>query len=93
MEAALEAGAEDFKTEEAGYEIITSPATFESVHKQLELKGVKPISAVVTELPTVTTPIVEPADERALIRLIDALEEHDDVKEVYSNAEFSPSAS
>ena len=93
MEAALEAGAEDFKTEEEGYEIITSPASFESVHKQLELKGVKPVSAEVTELPTVTTPILEPADERALTRLIDALEEHDDVKEVYSNAEFSPSAS
>src|SRR6516164_9691552 len=41
MELALEAGAEDFKTEPQGYEILTVPAQFEAVHKQVEAKGIK----------------------------------------------------
>src|SRR5882757_5931277 len=45
MEAALEAGAEDFKAEPEGYEILTDPAHFEAVHRQLEAKGVKCVSA------------------------------------------------
>src|SRR5580698_8298085 len=51
MELALEAGAEDFKAEPEGYEILTDPAHFEAVHKQLETKGVKCASAEVTSLP------------------------------------------
>src|SRR5439155_12198331 len=42
MEVALEAGAEDFKAEPQGYEIVTDPAHFEAVHKQIEAKGIKP---------------------------------------------------
>ena len=88
MEAALEAGAEDFKSEPQGYEIITAPAQFEAVHKQIEAKGIKPDAAVVTELPTVTVPLQDPQAVAAVNKLVDALEDHDDVKEVYSNAEF-----
>ncbi|MGO8679148.1 MAG: YebC/PmpR family DNA-binding transcriptional regulator [Limisphaerales bacterium] len=91
MELALEAGAEDFKAEPEGYEIITEPGHFEAVHKQLEAKGIKADAAEITELPTVTVPLAgEPA--AALNRLIEALEDHDDVKEVYSNAEFPDDA-
>ena len=88
MELALEAGAEDFKAEPEGYEILTDPAHFEAVHKQLEAKGVKCVVAEITELPTVTVPVSNPDVVAAVNRLIDGLEEHDDVKEVYSNAEF-----
>ena len=88
MELALEAGAEDFKAEAEGYEILTEPASFEAVHKQIEAKGVKCEGAEVTALPLATTPVAG-ADGMAVNRLIDALEEHDDVKAVYSNAEFS----
>jgi YebC/PmpR family DNA-binding regulatory protein len=88
MEVALEAGAEDFKAEAQGYEILTEPAQFETVHKQLEAKGVKPAVAEVTELPTVTVPLQQEQASTAVNKLIDALEDHDDVKEVYSNAEF-----
>ena len=88
MELALEAGAEDFKAEAEGYEILTEPASFEAVHKQIEAKGVKCAGAEVTALPLATTPVAG-ADGMAVNRLIDALEEHDDVKAVYSNAEFS----
>jgi len=88
MEVALEAGAEDFKAEPQGYEILTEPARFEAVHKQLEAKGIKPAAAEVTELPTVTVPLPDEPAVAAVNRLIDALEDHDDVKEVYSNAQF-----
>ena len=88
MEVALEAGAEDFKAEPQGYEIITTPAQFEAVHKQIEAKGIKPDAAAVTELPTVTVPLQDPQAVAAVNKLMDALEDHDDVKEVYSNAEF-----
>jgi YebC/PmpR family DNA-binding regulatory protein len=89
MEAALESGAEDFKADEDGYEIITDPAKFEAVHKQIESKGYKFAVAEVTSIPTITVPVKDPA---AVTKLIDGLEEHDDVKEVYSNAEFPEAA-
>jgi transcriptional/translational regulatory protein YebC/TACO1 len=88
MEVALEAGAEDFKAEPQGYEIITTPAQFEAVHKQIEAKGIKADVAGVTELPTVTVPLADDRAVAAVNKLIDALEDHDDVKEVYSNAEY-----
>jgi len=87
MEVALEAGAEDFKAEPEGYEIVTEPARFEAVHKQLESKGIKPAVAEVTEIPSVTVP-VQPEAAAPVNKLIDALEDHDDVKEVYSNADL-----
>jgi len=88
MELALEAGAEDFKADPQGFEIITDPANFESVHKQIEAKGIKFAVAEVTSIPTVTIPLANPAAANAVNRLVDVLEEHDDVKEVYSNAEL-----
>src|SRR5580698_10453728 len=88
MELALEAGAEDFKAEPEGYEILTDPAHFEAVHKQLESKSIKCASAEVTSLPTLTVPLADPVAVAAVNKLIDLLEDHDDVKEVYSNAEF-----
>jgi YebC/PmpR family DNA-binding regulatory protein len=92
MEVALEAGAEDFKAEPEGFEILTDPAHFEGVHKAIEAKGFKCASASVTHLPTITVPLTDPAAAAAVSKLIEALEDHDDVKEVYTNAEF-PNAS
>jgi YebC/PmpR family DNA-binding regulatory protein len=92
MEVALEAGAEDFKAEPQGYEIITAPAQFEAVHKQIEVKGIKADAAAVTELPTVTVPLANDQAVAAVNRLIEALEDHDDMKEVYSNAEHPDDA-
>jgi YebC/PmpR family DNA-binding regulatory protein len=88
MELALEAGAEDFKAEAQGYEILTEPAQFEAVHKHLEAKGLKPAVAEVTELASVTVPLSDEQAIAAVNRLLESLEDHDDVKEVYSNAEF-----
>jgi YebC/PmpR family DNA-binding regulatory protein len=88
MELALEAGAEDFKAEPQGYEILTAPGNFEAVHKQIETKGIKCEAAEITSLPTITLPLTGEAAITAVNKLIEALEEHDDVKEVYANAEF-----
>jgi YebC/PmpR family DNA-binding regulatory protein len=88
MELALEAGAEDFKADANGYEILTDPPDFESVHKQVEARGIKPAAAEVTWLPTVTVPLNGEPAVTAVNKLIEALEEDDDVKEVYSNAEY-----
>jgi len=89
MAVALEAGAEDFKTDPDGYEIITDPHQFEAVHQQLEARGIKCAVAEVTALPTVTVPLNHPGAAAAVNQLVEALEEHDDVKEVYTNAEFA----
>lgn len=83
MEVALDAGAEDFKAEPEGYEVLTDPAHFEAVHKAIEAKEIKPASAEVTYLPAMTA-----AGNEAAGKLLELLEDHDDVKEVYSNAEF-----
>ena len=89
MEAALDAGAEDFIADAQGYEILTTPTQFEAVHKHLEGKGIKSEVAGITELPTITVPVAEGGSVNAVNRLIELLEDHDDVKEVYSNAEFA----
>ncbi len=92
MELALEAGAEDFKTDENGFEVLTEPGKFESVHKTIEAAGVKCEAAEITSLPVITTPLADAAAIGAVSKLIEALEEHDDVKEVFSNADYSAEA-
>ena len=92
MELALDAGAEDFKADDDGFEVLTEPGRFEAVHKAVESKGIKPAVAEVTSLPVSTVPMSDPAAVAAVNKLIDALEDHDDVKEVYSNAEFPDAA-
>ena len=88
MEIVLEAGAEDFRVEAEGYEILTEPGRFETVHRAVEAKGIKCAVAEVTYLPTITVPLGAEA-ARPVHRLIEALEDHDDVKEVYANVEFT----
>ncbi|MGP8199182.1 MAG: YebC/PmpR family DNA-binding transcriptional regulator [Limisphaerales bacterium] len=88
MELALEAGAEDFKSDAEGYEIVTDPARFEAVHKAVETGGIKAAGAEVTWLPVSTIPLNDAKAAEEVNRLIELLEEHDDVKDVYSNAEF-----
>ena len=88
MEIALEAGAEDFKTDPDGYEVLTDPARLEAVHKAIEAGGIKTAGAEVTWLPVITAPLQDAKAVEETNRLIDILEEHEDVKEVYSNAEF-----
>lgn len=87
MEIALEAGAEDFRAEPEGYEILTEPAKFEAVHKALEDKNIKADAAAVTYVPDSLIPISEPGASE-VSKLIELLEEHDDVKEIFTNADL-----
>lgn len=92
MELALESGAEDFQAHENGFEILTEPAQFEAVHKAIESKGFKCAVAEVTHLPLMTVPLADAAAATAVNRLVEALEDHDDVKELYSNAGIGENA-
>jgi YebC/PmpR family DNA-binding regulatory protein len=93
MEIALEAGAEDFKADEHGFEVLTDPGHFEAVHKALEANGLKCEVAEVAALPTLTVPVADSPAVTAVSKLIEALEDHDDVKVVHSNADFPEQAS
>lgn len=88
MEIALEAGADDFRTEEQGYEILTDPAHFEAVHRALEAAGIHSASAEVTYVPHILASTSDPAATQAAARLVNLLEEHDDVTTVYTNADL-----
>ncbi len=88
MELAMEAGAEDFKAEEEGYEILTAPADFEAVHKAVEEANITTESAELTALPELTAPLASESELEKVNRLVDLLDDHDDVQEVFSNAEL-----
>ena len=87
MEIALEAGADDFRSEPEGYEIITDPSEFETVHQAVESAGIACESAGVTCLPDSLVPVSPEAAGR-ISKIIELIDEHDDVKDVYSNADF-----
>ena len=88
MEAALEAGAEDVITVgDGGLEVLTDPAAFHQVKSAMENAGIKPQAAAVT-LRASTAIKLLPEQAPAVLELLEALEELDDVQTVYSNAEF-----
>ena len=88
MESALEAGADDVVTGDDGaIEVLTSPHDFEAVKNSLEAAGFKPALAEVTMRPENTVAFSED-DSAKMQRLLDALEDLDDVQGVYHNAEL-----
>jgi transcriptional/translational regulatory protein YebC/TACO1 len=88
MDLVLEAGAEDLKTLEDGFEVLCEPSAFSDVRQTLEDKNIKLEEAKVTNLPK-TTVKVTGGDVSKLLKLIDNLEDHDDVQDVYSNYDIS----
>lgn len=84
--AALEAGAEDVKAEEDAFEILTDPDSFEAVREGLETGGIKPAEAQVSMIPKTTVKITG-AQADQMMKLLDGLEELDEVGEVYTNFE------
>lgn len=82
---ALEAGAEDFRTLETTYEIYTEPSDFDAVKKALQDGNIEPSLAEVTRIPKSEIKVSAPEEAKKLLALIDALEEHDDVQDVYAN--------
>jgi len=81
---ALEAGAEDIKSDEKNYEITSAPADFENVKSALQAKGIKWEEADITMIPSSTIKLAG-NEAKQLLGLIEALEEHDDVQQVYAN--------
>ena len=88
LELALEAGADDVRDSESSWEISTAPADFRSVSQALESAGVPVFSAEITMVPQTTIP-VEGGEARAVLGLIEALEDLDDVQAVYANFDIS----
>ena len=85
MDVALEAGAEDLKTEDQQITVTTSPQAFESVKQALQQAGYTVESAEVTMVPSSTVRVEDPAQAKALLALLDALEEHEDAQQVFAN--------
>ena len=84
MELVLEAGAEDFAIEDSHYEIITAPEDYVAVRDAIDTANIPVISGDITMLPSNYTEV--PADkQKSMQKLLDALEEDDDVQNVYSN--------
>lgn len=88
MSIVIDAGAEDIKTEEKAFEIITSPKEFEKVKNALEKNNIEIQTAEITMIPE-TTVKVEGKQAEQVIRLMEALEDHDDIQKTHSNFDIS----
>lgn len=82
---AIEAGAEDIVTEDEGYEIITAPEDFSAVREAIEKAGIPMAEAEITMIPQTYTELTDPEDIKKMTKLLDMLDEDDDVKNVYHN--------
>jgi len=84
MELVLDAGADDMRTEDDTYEITTPPDLFLAVREALEAKGITPDSAEIQLVPENTVK-VENKDAEQVLKMMETLEDHDDVQHVYAN--------
>jgi YebC/PmpR family DNA-binding regulatory protein len=85
---AVDAGAEDVRASEQSIEVVTTPDALKAAETALRDAGVTVESAELTQVPK-TTVVVEGADAKRVLALIDALEDNDDVQEVYANFDIS----
>jgi len=84
LEIALEGGAEDLQDSESSWEIITEPQGFKAVQRALEGAGVDVLSAEISMVPQTAVPVAG-GDATQVLRLVEALEDLDDVQNVYAN--------
>ena len=87
MMTALDAGAEDFSEEEDSFEIITAPDDFSAVREALDAENIPMASAEVTMIPQTYVSLTDEKDITNIQRILDLLDEDDDVQEVYHNWE------
>ena len=85
LEAALECGAEDLQSSESQYEVLTDPVNFVEVKEALEAKGFTPIFAELQLRSKTTVPIQEEHRAQQVLKLVEGLEDHDDVNNVFAN--------
>ncbi len=88
MMLALDSGADDFVEEDDSFEILTDPAEFSTVREALENEGITFASAEVTMIPQNYVSVTDEENVKLITRILDLLEEDDDVQEVYHNAEL-----
>jgi YebC/PmpR family DNA-binding regulatory protein len=84
FEIAIEAGADDLRDDEDNFEIITSPENFEGVQSAIKSAGIEPQMAEVSMVPQ-TYVKLEGGNAQQMLRLMEAIEDHDDVQKVYAN--------
>jgi len=87
MEAALEAGAEDIREDNSNFEVITTPEDFEGVKAAIDNASIPYTVAEVTMLPQSTT-FLKGKEAEQMVKLMEALEDCDDVQKVYTNADI-----
>ena len=88
MMIALEAGAEDVKVDDDVFEIVTAPNDFSTVRENLEKQGITFLSAEVAKIPQNTVAVSDPDTVLKIQKMLDLLEENDDVQNVYHNADL-----
>jgi len=84
MTVAIEAGADDFQNDGEAYEIYTAPENFDSVLEALKAKGIETMSAEISMIPSTQVKLEGKSAQQA-IKLMEVMEEHDDVQHVYAN--------
>ncbi len=89
FEAAISLDALDVTEEEEQYKVITSPENFQTVVEGLEAEGFKSVSAELTRIPQNTVEVTDEKTADQILKLLDKLEEHDDVQNVYANFDIS----
>jgi len=89
MDLAIEAGAEDVIEDETTFQILTAPEDFSEVVDSLEKSGVKAVEASLSMVPKNTVEVTEEKVANALIKLLDNLEDHDDVQKVHANFDIA----
>ena len=88
FEIAIEAGADDLRDDEDNFEIITSPENFEGVQSAIKAAGIEPQMAEVSMVPQ-TYVKLEGGSAQTMLRLMEAMEDHDDVQKVSANFDMS----
>ena len=84
----MDAGAEDFESDEESFEVTAAPEDFNAIESALAEKGIETASAEITQVPDTTVKLAgDDADK--MQKLLDALDEDDDVQNVYGNYEFA----
>ena len=93
MEAVLEAGAEDMQNKDGEFEILTEPGMYNEVSEKISAAGYKPSEeSGVNLIPLVTVPVTEKNQAASLMKLIEAVEELEDVQNVYMNGDIADDA-
>jgi transcriptional/translational regulatory protein YebC/TACO1 len=85
MEIALEAGADDVKRESGKFEVICDPAAYQNVSKALANAGITPEASQITRISKTTVDITDPETAHKVLKLMERLDDHEDVQNVSSN--------